>query len=641
MDFLRDLNDRQKEAVLHTEGPLLIVAGAGAGKTKTLTYRILRLIRERHAAPDEILAITFTNKAAGEMRERVANLLGTEPRLKFPVNEGSVPFVSTFHALSAWLLRHEHAAADLPKHFVILDEDDTNALVKNAIERAGLDPKQFEPRRMKNAISRQKGEGITLADFATGIGNDYFPRMVAAVWQHYDKLLTEHKGVDFDDLLLKALLVLEKNPDIAKRYQDRWKFVHIDEYQDTSGVQYRMSKLLAGPAKNITVVGDADQSIYSWRGADMRNLFQFEKDYPERKVILLEENYRSTKTILDAANAVIAQNKVRTEKNLFTNRAGGEPIGLYAAYDETDEAAFVAERASELVTRGTKPEDIAVLYRMNFLSRAMEEAFLKLGIPYQVLGVKFFERKEVKDLLAYIRLGLNPDSIADLKRIVNAPPRGIGKVTVAKIAAGKRNELPAAMRAKVDGLYRLIEELGTIIHTEKPSRAIELAIKKTGLAETLKHGTDEDKERLANLFELVSVAQRYDGLPDGMETLLADAALASDQDSLGEKKNGVRLMTVHAAKGLEFRYVFVVGLEQGIFPSERIMSETLRDDEREEERRLFYVAITRAKEKLFLSYAGTRTVFGMRQVNIPSDFLIDIPDRLMEAETRRDPIIEV
>ncbi len=998
---LDGLNDAQKDAVLHKEGPLLIVAGAGAGKTKAITHRILHLIKNG-VAPHNILAITFTNKAAKEMQDRVAKLLREDKALNMPLSFNERPFMSTFHALGAYILRENSEHIGLTKHFAILDDGDTTSIMKEALGTLSLDPKQWEPRRMKNAISRQKGDVITMETYAAGAGNEYFPRVLSSVWRAYEKILAEHGGMDFDDLLLKTVLLFQNHPDVLARYRERWQYLHIDEYQDTNTAQYRLSTLLAGERKNICVVGDMDQclpahtrisaprgsipiarlkkgdmvysaaghgavcvrpvqkvhkrtyrgdlvaiktkngarlsftpghmlfaalapetgmyytylmyrrdrgfrigvvqsirsftkdtfenglrtrsnqehadriwilkispsraeaqyleqlfaftygipttvfhangrmgmgesaiaklfaaipttdhardlfgatglsfdyphyapqgttrvnterarikirltlcddkrkgatnpwgmsrlsvnttsatlkkklmaegfrprkgkrndwrleiarmdygeleriaqklerldpslsitrvaaitkgerlsfqpaanllpgmlvayfqngaivrdtivrvekkpyqgvvydldvdqthnyiaenisvhnSIYSWRGADFRNILNFERDFPDAKVVLLEENYRSTANILLAANNIISKNKVRKEKNLFTRKEGGEKIALYGAYDENEEAHYVARSARHLISEGAQPKDIAVLYRANFQSRVLEEAFLTYDIPYQVLGVKFFERKEVKDVLSYLRVALNPDNRADIKRIINVPPRGIGKTTLAKIFAVQEEGLPLGMRAKIAAFRDILAAVREKAMREKVSATIKFIIIGSGMEETLKRGTEEDKERLENAHELVTLATKYDFLPpeEAVARLLEDAALASDQDSLvadtKKNENAVRLMTVHASKGLEFPYVFITGLEQDLFPHGGFSASEPAEERAEEERRLFYVALTRAEKKAFLTYSSVRTIFGMKQINMPSEFLSDIDDALLEADT--------
>ena len=631
MDYLDSLNQRQKEAVLQTEGPLLILAGAGAGKTKTITHRILHIIKSG-IAPHKILAITFTNKAAKEMRERVEKLFSEDRELNLPITSHERPFVSTFHSLGVHIIKENASLLGLTRHFSIFDKNDSKRAVKEAIEYSNFDPKQFEPAKLMGAISREKGNGLTHIKYQERVGNEYYPNILATVWKRYEEILRREKALDFDDLLGKTAELLATNAELRAKYQNLWSHVHIDEYQDTNRVQYLIAKLISALHKNICVVGDVDQNIYSWRGADISNILNFEKDYPNAKIILLEENYRSTQTILSAANEIIKKNKQRKEKNLFTKNPRGDKIGLYSGYDEVDEAYFIAGRAQELIKQGVSPREIAVLYRTNFQSRVLEEAFLSLSLPYQVLGVRFFERKEVKDVLSYIRAALNPESLSDIKRIINEPARGLGKVTVLKIFAGKKDELPAATLRKVNEFFHLLTLVKEKALKEKPSEIVKFVMRASGLEAVLKDGTDEDEERLLNIQELVTLATKYDFLPqsEGIEKLLEDAALASDQDSLIKDENAVKLLTVHASKGLEFEYVFISGLEDNLFPHKRLGDDA--DTDLEEERRLFYVALTRARKKLFLSYAGMRTIFGSRQANIPSEFVIDIDESLVEAE---------
>ncbi len=645
MDHLEGLNPEQRKAAEHTTGPLSIVAGAGAGKTKTLTHRMLNLIHSG-VAPEQILAITFTNKAAAEMKERVVKLLSADPVRAY---DGSAPFVSTFHALGVYILRREFAAINRPKHFTILDDDDTSRLMKKALQQCELDPKQFEPRRMKNAISREKGELRTAENYKASVENEYFPRIVARVWSEYEKLLEEEGSLDFDDLILHTTLLLKNDPTIRNTYHSRWSHIHIDEYQDTNFAQYTLSKLLAGERKNICVVGDTDQSIYGWRGADFRNMMLFEEDYPEATVVLLEENYRSTAPILEAANDIISKNTLRKEKNLFTRKEGGERLSVVACGDEKAEADFAAQKIQELIRQGAEPKDIAILYRANFQSRVLEEAMLGKNIPYQVLGVKFFARKEVKDVLAYIRAALNPAATADFSRIVNVPARGIGKVTLAKVLSGEEATLPPATQAKVHAFRDILSDIAHDCANLPVSQTLKHVIKRSGLEDAFRKDKEEGEERLENVYELVGLATKYDHLTpeEGIETLLSDAALASDQDSLGDAKkkkdeNAVRLMTVHASKGLEFPYVFITGLEDGLFPHRGFDGPVVSPERAEEERRLFYVAITRAEKKVWLSYAHTRTIFGSISAQTPSEFLMDLSDTYTETEDPDElPTIEV
>jgi len=717
---LKGLNSEQKEAATHMNGPLLVVAGAGAGKTKTITHRIVNLIKNG-VAPEKILAVTFTNKAAKEMREKIRTAIFSFDSRRGGENfsmrgvsqadaprgsavpagtdsdpaeeEFSTPFVSTFHSLGVYIIKENARILGLTKYFTILDEGDSTSLIKEIQKELGIDIKQYDPKKIKNIISREKGKFIHLADYiennlSTALGTNTMAKIVSRIWDLYEKRKMKENSLDFDDLLLKATKLLKDNLEIRKIYQEKWEYIHIDEYQDTNEVQYLMSKLLSENNKNICVVGDADQNIYSWRGANLKNILNFEKDYPDAKIILLEQNYRSTKNILEAANEVIKKNKYRPDKNLFTNNIKGEKIGLYEALDEGDEADFVATKILEIIdspleeypdlSRGEVDEfnastpsrkratpqegnrntlsEIAVLYRANFQSRALEEAMLHYNIPYQVLGVKFFERKEIKDTLAYLRAALNPESLSDIKRIINFPGRGIGKVTLVKIFAGLKETLPIKTQIKINNFYQTLEEIREKIKEKKTSEVIKFVVKKSGIEYELESGGDEDLERLENIKELATLALKYDNLGNGtgIEKLLEDASLASDQDSLmintphpnpllGKERgnSGVKLMTVHASKGLEFKYVFVTGLEDGLFPHQRNgeyspTSAQGYGEAQEEERRLFYVALTRAKEKLFLSFTNFRTIFGSRNINTPSEFISDIPGDLLEKEGEKN-----
>ncbi len=622
MDFTTGLNDAQKKAVLTTDGPLLIVAGAGAGKTKTVIHRIGYLI-SKGVRPSEILAVTFTNKAAKEMRERAVQMLESAPGC-----EGEVPFVSTFHSLGVYLLRKFGAYNGTVSRFTILDDQDTMSLIKEALQYQGYDPKQNDPRGIKNMISKAANAFVASDDLETSANPTQ--RLAGRVWRRYKELKYAQKALDFDDLLTQTVELLEHVPEAKVWCQQTWKYIHIDEYQDTNEVQYRLAKLLASATKNICVVGDSDQSIYSWRGANIKNILEFERDYPEAGVVVLEENYRSTKNVLAAANEIIQKNTFRTPKNLFTSNPGGELLSVYAAYDEADEANFIVERTIEHLDQGVLASHIAVLFRTNFQSRALEEAFLSYKIPYQVLGVRFFERKEVKDIVSYIRAALNPDSLLDLKRIINVPARGIGKVTIAKVFA--KEPLSGKALISVEKFFALLDTIRNFIATHTVSETIAFIIKESGM-DVFYAAEPDGEERLENLGELVTIATRYDSLDTllGLEKLVEDATLMSDQDNL-ETAQGVKLMTIHAAKGLEFDVVFVSGLEQGLFPHERDVKQTGADGE--EERRLMYVALTRARQKLYLTYASIRTIFGMRDMRMPSEFLLDIPEEIVARESR-------
>jgi DNA helicase-2/ATP-dependent DNA helicase PcrA len=630
---MEGLNQQQKEAVLHTTGPLLILAGAGAGKTKTIVERILHLIKNG-VAPSEILAITFTNKAAKEMRERVEKRLGEDLALNRPVSNHERPFLSTFHALGVHIIKENSRLLNLTRHFTIFDRTDSIGAVKEALKTLGYDPKEMEPGRILGVISKEKGRAVTLADYQEYEHKEYFNRILLSVWEKYEERLKAENALDFDDLLLKSLRLLQTHPEVRAHYQKIWKYIHIDEYQDTNKVQYDMAKILAGEAQNICVVGDIDQSIYSWRGADFKNIMRFEKDYRNSRTILLEQNYRSTKNILDAANSIITKNTLRKEKNLFTENQAGEKIAVYGSFNEEDEARYVAEEAASLMQKGVAGEQIAVLYRANFQSRVLEEAFLNRGIQYQVLGTRFFERKEVKDVLSYIRAALSPESLSDVKRIINTPPRGLGKTTILKVFSGERDLLPEAAKRKVADFYELLERIKKQALSVTPSETVGFVIEHSGMKKVFEEGNEEDRERLANAYELVNLSLKYDFLPigEGVEKLLEDAALATDQDSLTQNKTGVKLMTVHASKGLEFEYVFITGLEEGLFPYEKEGEGSNKLEAEEEERRLFYVALTRARKKVHLSYAATRSIFGRSSVNIPSRFVFDIDEGLLEGE---------
>ena len=635
MSHLEGLNPQQKEAVLQKDGPILIIAGAGAGKTKTIAHRILHLIKEG-VAPESILAITFTNKAAKEMRERVEKIISTDKNLNLPMSFHHKPFVSTFHSLGVHILKENAQLIGLTRNFSIMDRADSSKLVKDCLKSLDIDPKQFEPSKILNIISREKGNLVSVKDYSNGTDiNGYTLQSVTArVWPMYESKLAQEKALDFDDLLLKTYNILKNNPEILEKYQNIWKYIHVDEYQDTNKVQYETTKLLAQKNRNICVVGDIDQSIYSWRGADIQNIMSFEEDYPEAKIILLEQNYRSTQTILAVANEVIQKNKLRREKNLFTENDVGEKVSFLKALNEKEEANFIAKKSQELIASGTSPREIAVLYRANFQSRVLEEAFLSESVPYQVLGTKFFDRKEVKDVISYLKAGLNPESLSDINRIINIPARGIGKVTVLKIFEGGREKLPLAVKEKVNNFFKLLERIKKEAENKKPSEVIKFIIKETGLELELQRGNDEDKERLENMRELATLAIKYDhlGNPDGIEKLLEEFALASDQDTLDKNENAVKLMTVHASKGLEYDYVFITGLEQDLFPHQGMSGEAKTPEEMEEERRLFYVAITRARKKLFMTYTEMRTIFGSMQMNLPSIFLGEFDNDFLEEE---------
>jgi len=626
-----NLNQKQKDAVGTMEGPLLILAGAGAGKTKTITHRIQNLIRNG-VHPSQILAITFTNKAAKEMRTRVFELLQNDVEINRPISISEKPFVSTFHALGVHIIKENSSLIGLSRHFTIYDRNDSKRAVKNAIEELELDPKRFEPGAILNAISREKGDGVTLASYRER-AKEFYQKIVLSVWEKYEKTLQKEKSLDFDDLLLKTSLLL-RNPEVLGRYNKIWKYIHVDEYQDTNKVQYEITSMLSKEYRNICVVGDGDQNIYSWRGANIENILNFEKEYPEAKVIVLEENYRSTQNILAAANNIIQKNTMRKEKNLFTKNNEGEKIELLISYTEIEEARVIAENAREIINSGTSAKEIAVLYRANFQSRVLEEAFIKKNIPYQVLGVRFFERKEIKDILSFIRVSLNRESTNDFVRIINVPPRGIGKATILKVIAGEKNTLNSGLKSKVEQFSMLLDRIKEVAKKDKPSELIKYILRESGIENLYKNGGPEEQEKLENVRELATVATQYDSLPpeEAIEALLSNAALATDQDELEKDHDAVKLMTVHASKGLEFDYVFIAGLEEDLFPHQRMNEDEISQAQSEEERRLFYVAITRARKKVFVSYAQLRTIYGAQKVNTPSQFIADIGDELVESK---------
>ena len=631
MSHLNGLNDQQKKAVLHVDGPILILAGAGSGKTKTITHRIVNLIKNG-VDPQNILAVTFTNKAANEMRERVNNLLKNAEDLKMPIEQSGRPVIKTFHSLGVMLLKENFKLLDLPKNFTILDKSDSKKIIKEVLVLGGHDPKVHDPAKILGVISKQKGNMISPEEYDDSLaGNDYFKSIVMTTWLEYEKRLSAIGALDFDDLLLKSTNLLEKNIEVKKKYQNKFKYVHIDEYQDTNEVQYRMSKIIAEQHKNICVVGDADQNIYSWRGATIKNIMNFEKDYPDTIEIILEENYRSTQNILAAANQIISKNTIRKDKNLFTKNGSGEKIHVYRALDEYDEADFVVKKTKELAVAGTQYDQIAFLYRANFQSRVLEEICLKNNLPYQVVGTKFFDRKEIKDVIAYIKSALNEKDFTNLNRIINTPPRGIGKVTILKIHAGEEGTLTPAVREKVNSFRNFLQRIRIATKNKKPSEIISMIFTEAGFEKYLSEDGEVGLERIQNIKELVSLAKKYDIYEpiEAIEKFLEDVSLTSDQDELEKNKNGVKLMTVHAAKGLEFEHVFVTGLESGLFPMER---ENEKVEDSEEERRLFYVAVTRAKKKLYLTWANFRTIFGAKKVNMASEFLDDIDPDLIEIE---------
>jgi len=635
VNYLESLNPAQKQAVLATEGPVSVLAGAGSGKTKVLTTRIYHLIRQGVPA-QEILAVTFTNKAAREMRERVRHLLGED------APSSGIPFIATFHGLGRELLESYGKKMGVPRFFTVYDRDDSERVTSAALKALDVEAKELSPRSVMGRISKQKGEGVRAAEFYERQGRANFAsRVIGEVWLRYEKALAAEKALDFDDLIALPVRLLEEHEEVRAAAQARWRYLHIDEYQDTNRLQERLAGLLAAEHKNLFVVGDGDQAIYGWRGAKMENILNFEKRYPGAETIILEHNYRSTKNLVEAANGVIAQNKNRKERVSKTHNAAGQLVTVHMAVNAEDEARWIAHTIRDLMRSGTKPEEVAVLFRTNFQSRALEEGLLRAGVPYKLLGTHFFARKEVKDVLSWMRLALEPSREADKMRAATSPPRGIGKVTLGKLVEGKREELRASDKLKVEAFEKVIAELAAAAETASPSQFVKLVLEQSGMEKVLVEGSSDDRERLENLIELASVAARHDGMTGraGIAAFLADAALASDQDEIDQgSKTGVMLMTVHAAKGLEFGTVFVAGMEEGLFPHQGMGD---RDRDEEEERRLFYVAMTRAKERLYLTLARIRKIYGSDFISEPSSFLADIDSSLLlYDETRKGAYLD-
>lgn len=644
VDCTYGLNPQQAEAVINTEGPMLIMAGAGSGKTKVLTCRVANLL-QKGVRPYRILAITFTNKAAAEMRERVNNMSG--PAAKDV-------WLFTFHAFCARFLRME--IDKLPGYggnFAIYDTADSQNLIKQILKEMNLDDKRFQPSGILSRISNAKNDLQDAAAFARQAG-DFYEQKVADIYSRYEQKLQLNNALDFDDLLMLSIKLLQENKEVREKYQDRFDYLLVDEYQDTNHAQYLLTKFLAAKHRNICVVGDADQSIYGWRGADIQNILDFEKDYPDAKVIKLEQNYRSTQIILDAANAVIENNTGRKPKNLWTENKSGADIIYFQAVDERDEARFVIEQLQNLQrTENKKLGDMAILYRTNTQSRIFEEMLIKSGISYNMVGgLKFYERKEIKDIIAYLRVIFNPADSLSLLRIINVPKRGIGDASLAKIqayAAANNVSLFEAVSnaAAIDGLssrfVSKLDDLAGIIFelmnlaTEAPVEdLIDRVLRDTGYLEELENErTPQAQSRIDNLHELISVAQEFAASEEenNLENFLAHVALVSDIDDTELGEDAITLMTLHSSKGLEFPVVFLVGMEEGLFPHARtLMDET----EIEEERRLCYVGITRAKEKLFLSSTKMRTIYGNTVTYPPSRFLQEIPARLVKTIKRQE-----
>ena len=629
--MLEELNDRQKEAVLYNDGPLLILAGAGSGKTKTLTTKIAYLIEHEHISPYSILAITFTNKAAKEMKDRLYLTVG---------NDVKKLTVSTFHSFGLKLLRENYERLGYEKNFVIMDSDDSLTVVKKIIKDMDYDPKIYNPKAIRNKISSCKNEMISPAAYERFAVSDY-EKVIQKVYEKYQDKLKRNNSVDFDDLLLLPIELFKKNQDLLEKYQDLYRYILIDEYQDTNEAQYILTKLLSDKYRNITCVGDDSQSIYSFRGANYKNILNFEKDYKDAKIILLEENYRSTSNILDAANNVIKHNKQRKDKNLWTNRGVGEKIKYYRAYDEKDEAKYVVNKINELINNGVEYKDIAVLYRTNAQSRVMEEEMLKENLPYRVVGsFYFYSRKEIKDLIAYLRLIHNSKDNVSLLRVINTPKRGIGLKTIETLTQiADDNEISiydAITSGKELEFKNLIERLKEVSENLTLTELIDKVLDASGMRQELESEDSLEAEvRLENLEEFKSITKAFEEMEGSvsLEEFLLEISLVSDVEEYKDDPNRISLMTVHSVKGLEFNYVFVIGLEEGIFPH---MNSLMESSDVEEERRLMYVAITRAKDDLHLINARRRTLFGREQINPSSRFLNEIPESLLETNAPKE-----
>ncbi|WP_068777513.1 DNA helicase PcrA [Paenibacillus sp. FJAT-26967] len=637
---IQRLNPQQRKAVEATDGPLLIMAGAGSGKTRVLTHRIAYLIGAKRVAPWSILAITFTNKAAREMRDRVSQLIGPS---------ANDVWVSTFHSMCVRILRKDIDRIGFNSNFSILDSSDQLSVVKTCMKELNIDTKKFEPKAVQSAISTAKNELVTPQRFEQKVG-DYFDGLVAKVYTLYQKKLKSNNSLDFDDLIMSTIQLFTDVPEVLDFYQNKFRFIHVDEYQDTNRAQYMLCQMLADKSKNLCVVGDSDQSIYRWRGADITNILNFEEDYPNATTILLEQNYRSTSTILQAANQVIGNNTGRKAKNLWTDKGEGDKIRVYQADSEHDEGYFIAGEINKNTAAAKKYADHAILYRTNAQSRVIEEILIKSDIPYQIVGgIKFYDRKEIKDILGYLRLISNPDDDISLVRVINVPKRGIGGTTLDKVAdfaarrgismyamleevesleisARTRNAL-ADFREMIFNLNRMVEYLSVTELTEKVLEMSEYRL------ELQRENTLESKSRLENIDEFLSVTNEFETRNEdkSLVSFLTDLALIADIDSMDkddEPQDSVVLMTMHSAKGLEFPVVFIIGMEEGVFPHSRANTD---NEELEEERRLAYVGITRAEKELFLTCARMRMLFGRTSANPPSRFLKEIPQELMEV----------
>lgn len=624
---LENLNEQQKQAVMKTEGPLLVLAGAGSGKTKVLTTRIVYLIQEKKVDPKSILAITFTNKAAREMKDRVINMLGEKA---YEIQ------ISTFHSFGLQIIKKHYEKLEYKRNFTILDSEDSLSLIRKILKELNIDPQIYNPKRIRNIISSNKNELIDAEGYSKFVHTE-FDKKVLEVYKKYEKKLIESSSLDFDDLLMKPIILFQKYPEILQEYQEKYKYILIDEYQDTNGAQYLLTKMISAKYKNICVVGDESQSIYSFRGANFRNILNFEKDYKDAEVILLEKNYRSTQNILNVANDVIKNNTQKKDKNLWTDNEIGSKVIYHQAYNEKEEAHYVVNKIVELMDNGVDAKDIAILYRTNAQSRTIEDAILKANIPYKIVGsVYFYNRKEIKDLIAYLKVIHNEKDNINLLRIINVPKRGIGPKTIEaltnKASLYNKSIYEIIESGKELEFKKMIEEIKSKKDELTLTELVDLVLDKSGMKqELINEKSIESEIRLENLEEFKSITREFEekyGIIS-LEDFLYEVSLVSDVEEYKNNDNALTLMTVHSAKGLEFDYVFIVGLEEGIFPH-RNSSENF--DEIEEERRLFYVAVTRAKKKLWLVNAKMRTIYGMTNRSVVSRFINEISDKYLEKE---------
>uniref|UniRef100_A0A7C4M1E7 DNA 3'-5' helicase n=1 Tax=candidate division CPR3 bacterium TaxID=2268181 RepID=A0A7C4M1E7_UNCC3 len=624
-DILKDLNSEQKKAVTTIDGPILILAGAGSGKTRVITYRIAYLI-SKGVKPENILAVTFTNKAAGEMKERVVKLLGEKVKLNL--------WIGTFHSICARILRREIGRIGFGSNFSIYDTADQIHLIKEILKTLSYDEKQFNPNAIASRISSIKSELIKPTTYAGNYANSFFEEKVSEVYELYEKELQKRNALDFDDLIIKVIEIFNNHPEVVEKYKNLFHYILVDEYQDTNKSQYMLIKLLVNKNKNICVVGDPDQSIYNFRGADIRNILNFEKDYPETKIFKLEQNYRSTQNILNCAQKLIEKNKQRKSKEVWTENEAGELVTVFQAFNQIEEGEFIISEIRSLIRKNplASLNDMVVFYRTHAQSRALEEVFINNSMPYRIIGgVSFYARREIKDILAYLSIIANPRDLTSLKRIINIPARGIGpgsmkylsEINIIDDIANIIERADTRAKKGFSGFYGIYLKLREAGQNVRVSDLINLVIREINYKEHLLDGSTEGEVRWENVKELLSVAKRFDGLDpiDSLNSFLQDVSLLTNADNQDYNKDSVSLMTLHSAKGLEFDYVFMVGMEENLFPHSQSMTD---EYDLEEERRLCYVGITRARKKLYLIYTNTRLLYGGVQSNPPSRFLDEI-----------------